>query len=108
VISKDSPEGYNLLLKGVRLKNLIHGDKTHLTKVLIAKGAVIPLHKHGNEQTGYLLSGKLRFFSGDQEFIVLTGDSWTFPGNVPHGAEGLEESVVLECFSPVREDYLKL
>lgn len=108
MISKDSPIGYNLLLKGVRLKNLIHGEKTHLTKVLIEKSAVIPLHKHDNEQTGYLLSGKLRFFSGEQEYVVLPGDSWSFPGNMPHGAEGLEESIVLECFSPVREDYLKL
>ncbi len=108
MITKDSPKGYKPVLEGVKLKNLTHGDKTHLTKVMLEKGAIIPEHKHPHEQTGYMLSGKLKFFSGKREFIVLPGDSWTFPGDTLHGAEALEECIVLECFSPAREDYLKL
>ncbi|MFC2084677.1 cupin domain-containing protein [Bacteroidota bacterium] len=108
MIAKDGSEGYKFVLEGVSLKNLTHGDKTHLTKVMLDKGAIIPEHKHPNEQTGYLLSGKLKFFSGDQDFIVLPGDSWTFLGDTMHGAEALEDTIVLECFSPAREDYLKL
>jgi len=108
MFEKDAPEGFNSVFEGVRLKNLTHGEKTHLTKLLLDKGAIIPEHKHPQEQTGYLLSGKLKFFSGKDEFIAMPGDSWTFPGEIMHGAEALEECAVLECFSPLRDDYLKL
>ncbi len=108
MISKAGPDGYKPLLEAITLKNLTHGEKTHLTQVKLEKGAKVPEHKHPHEQTGYLLSGKLKFFSGGNSTIALPGDSWTFVGETMHGAEALEDTVVLECFSPVREDYLKL
>lgn len=108
MILKAGPEGFKPLIEGVSLKNLAHGELTHLTQVKLEKGAVIPEHDHPQEQTGYLLAGKLRFFSGGEENIVLPGDSWTFPGGTRHGAEALEDTIVLECFSPPREDYLNL
>ena len=106
MIVKAGPESYKKVLEGVTLKNLVHGEKTHLTQIKFKKGAVVP--EHPQEQTGYLISGSLRFFSGNEETIALPGDSWTFAGGTPHGAEALEDTVVIELFSPVREDYLKL
>lgn len=108
MIIKSNTNEFNEVLPGIQLSNLTFGEKTHLTKVILKKGSIIPEHNHPNEQTGYLISGKLRFFSGDKEFIADTGDCWTILGNTDHGAEALEDTVVLECFSPVREDYLKL
>jgi len=108
MIVKAVAEGYKTVFEGMQLKTLVHGDKTHLTEIRLKKGTVIPLHKHHQEQTGYLLSGKLKFFSEGREDIALPGDSWTFLGNVEHGAEALEDTVILECFSPLREDYLRL
>ena len=108
MIEKAGPEGYHLVLEGVWLKNLSHGEKTHIIEVKFNKGAIIPLHNHPHEQTGYLISGKLKFFSGEQEEVALPGDSWTFAGDSMHGAEALEDSLVIEIFSPAREDYLKL
>ena len=108
MIAKAGSEGYHLVLEGVWLKNLSHGEKTHLIEVKFNKGAIIPEHNHPHEQTGYLISGKLKFFSAEQEAIALPCDSWTFVGDSMHGAEALEESVVIEIFSPAREDYLKL
>jgi quercetin dioxygenase-like cupin family protein len=108
MIVKAGPEGYKDLIEGVRLKNLVHGERTHLTKVKLKKGAVVPEHQHSQEQTGYLISGSLRFFSEDEETIVSVGDCWVFAGGEMHGAEALEDSVVIEMFSPLREDYLNL
>jgi quercetin dioxygenase-like cupin family protein len=108
MIVKSGPEGYHELLDGIRLKSLVHGDRTHLTEVRFNRGALVPEHQHPQEQTGYLISGSLRFFSGDQETVVTPGDSWTFAGGERHGAEALEDTVIIEVFSPVREDYLKL
>lgn len=98
--------GYNELLEGVRLKSMVHGDATHLTEVRFVKGAVVPEHQHPHEQTGYLVSGSLRFFGKGEDAIVNAGDCWNFASGVPHGAEALEDSVVIEVFSPIREDYL--
>ena len=107
MIVKAGPDGYKDVLEGVRLKNLVRGERTHLTEVRLKKGAVVPEHQHPQEQTGYLISGSLSFFSGDEETVATPGDSWTFAGGKMHGAEALEDSVVIEVFSPVREDYLK-
>jgi len=53
-----------------------------------------------------MISGKLRFNVDGEISDVETGDSWCLPGGVEHSAEALEDSVVIEVFSPVREDYL--
>ena len=106
MIVHSDADGYRELVDGVRLKALVHGERTLLTEVKLTKGAVVPEHRHPHEQTGYLVSGSLRFFSGGEESIALPGDSWNLAGDVPHGAEALEDTVVVEVFSPVREDYL--
>ena len=108
MIVKAGPEGYKNLLEGVRPKNLIHGERTHMTEVKVKKGSIIPEHQHPQEQTGYLVSGSLRFFGADGDTIVRPGDSWNFAGGEPHGAEALEDSLVIEVFSPIREDYLEM
>ena len=108
MIVKSVPQGYTELLEGVRLKSLVHGERTHLTRVELKRGALIPEHQHPQEQTGYLVSGRLRFFAGADETIVSPGDSWTFAPDEAHGAEALEDTVVIEVFSPLREDYLNL
>ncbi len=107
IVSKNS-EGYKELVQGVWLKTLVNGDLTHMTQVKLEKGAVIPEHTHLHEQTGYLVSGSLRFFSGELENIVSEGDSWCFAGGYLHGAEALEDTLVIEVFSPPRKDYLSL
>jgi len=106
MIEKAKEAGFNELLDGVWLKSLTHGSQTHLTEVRFIKGAVVPRHQHPHEQTGYLISGSLRFFGDGEDTVVTPGDCWNFASDVPHGAEALEDSVVIEVFSPIREDYL--
>ena len=108
MIVKAGPEGYKEVFDGVILKNLVHGEKTHLIEVKLKKGAVVPEHQHRYEQTGYLISGLLRFFSGNTNNVARPGDSWNITSDMKHGAEALEDTVVVEVFSPVRKDYLKL
>jgi len=97
---------YRELLPGVTMKPLTYGDKSLLCEIHFVKGALIPEHQHPHEQTGYLVSGSLRFFGDEGEKIVEAGHSWNFKGDVIHGAEALEDTVVIEVFSPVREDYM--
>ncbi len=98
--------GYRELLPGVHLKTLVHGEKSLLGHFRLEKGAHIPTHQHPHEQTGYLLSGKIAFVVEGESILAEPGDSWCIPGNVPHSADVLEECLLIEVFSPVREDYL--
>ncbi len=94
------------LVEGVELTPLVHGKMTLMGQFKIAKNAAIPPHSHPNEQTGFMISGKMRFNVDGEVREVGPGDSWCVPGNVEHSAKALKDSVVIEIFSPVREDYL--
>jgi len=100
--------GYTQVLSGVRLKTLTYGQKTLFTEFLLAKDHVLPQHSHPHEQTGYLVGGHIRLTIGAETFDVKPGDSWCIEGGVEHGAAILEDSVAIEVFSPVREDYLPM
>ena len=108
MFGKKNGSAYKLLREGVRFKTMAHGERTHLTEFHLAKGAVIPEHSHLPEQTGYLVSGRMRFRIGAETFEAQPGDGWNIGGGVAHAVDVLEDSVVIEVFSPPREDYLAL
>ena len=103
---KSSSEGYKQIVNGIKLKTLVYGEKTHFTEIHLEQGSELPLHTHPHEQTGYMISGRIRLFIGDEVHEVEPGDSWCVLSSVQHRAEILADSVIVEVFSPVREDYL--
>jgi quercetin dioxygenase-like cupin family protein len=103
---KRSHNGYKQVLDGIKLKTLVYGDKTLFAEFRLEKGSQLPRHAHPNEQTGYLISGRIRLSIGEESFEVEPGDCWCIPGQVEHRADILEDAVAIEVFSPVREDYL--
>jgi quercetin dioxygenase-like cupin family protein len=103
---KNNNNGYKQVLNGIKLKTLVYGDKTLFTEFQMEKGSQLPSHAHPQEQTGYLITGRIRLFIGDEIFEVEPGDSWCVLSNVEHRAEILADSVAIEVFSPIREDYL--
>ena len=94
------------LIEGVHLQTLVHGDTTLMGQFTLSRGARIPPHSHHHEQTGLMISGKMVFTIEKEVFEVEKGDSWCIPGGSEHSVVALEDSVVVEVFSPVREDYL--
>lgn len=106
MFDKRSDAGYQPVLNGIERKTLVYGDRTLMTEFRLRKGAVLPRHSHPHEQTGCLVKGRVRLFIGAEVHDAQPGDSWCIPGGVEHGAESLEDSVAIEVFSPVREDYL--
>ena len=103
---KSNKDGYKQVLSGIKLKTLVYGDKTLFTEFRLEQGSQLPAHAHPQEQTGYLIAGRIRLFIGDEVFEVEPGDSWCVLSNIEHGGEILADSVAIEVFSPVREDYL--
>ena len=106
MFQKYSKDGYVLAVPGIERKTLVYGEKTLMTEFLLKKGGRLPQHSHPHEQTGYLVNGHIRLSIGSEENDVMPGDSWCVASGVEHSAEILEDSVAIEVFSPVREDYL--
>ncbi len=104
--TKTSSDGYHSPIEGIELKTLVHGEKTLMTEFRLKKGSILPRHSHPHEQTGYLVSGKIRLHIEGQSYDCKPGDSWCVPGDAEHGADILEDAVAIEVFSPVREEYL--
>lgn len=106
MFQKPDEGGDSEVLEKVRRKTLVYGEKTLMTEFRLEKGAVLPAHSHFHEQTGYLVSGRVDLMIGAETQRVEPGGSWCIPGNVEHSAVAVEDSVAIEVFSPVREDYL--
>ena len=106
MFTKKNDDGYRQLAEGVEMKTLVHGDKTSMCEFRLAKGAEVPTHAHPHEQTGLVVSGTLRFDVDGEVFDAHAGDSWNIAGGTPHSATALQDTVVVEVFSPVREEYL--
>lgn len=90
-------------------RRLITGERVMLAQVHLARGCVVPEHSHENEQMACVLEGALSFRIGGDEpvqDVVRAGEVLHLPSNVPHEAEALEDSVVLDVFSPPRQDWL--
>ena len=85
---------------------MVYGDKTSLGEFKLEKGCIIPNHNHPHEHTGYMNSGQMTFTIDVENHNAEAGDSWSILGNAEHSVKVHEEAVVIEVFSPVREDYL--
>jgi len=98
--------GYRPLIDGISMNALCHGDKTLMVKFNLKKGHTLPDHAHPYEQTGYMIKGHMAMRIGDEIYDIMPGDSWCIPSDVEHGAKIIEDSIVIEVFSPPRKDYM--
>ena len=94
------------MLPGIE-RRFISGERTTVGQIWIAKGALVPRHTHESEQVSYIVSGALKFLLDDKdEVVVRAGEILVIPSNMPHSAEGLEDTYDLDLFSPRREDWI--
>ncbi len=92
---------------GIHRTTMAHNKDTMLCHFRMDRGARIPLHCHAAAQNGYVISGSVRFQRQDGEsFIATAGTGYCFDLNEKHSAEVLEDSEVVECFSPMRPEYV--
>jgi len=98
-----SEEKLNALLS----RRVIHTDQMTIARMGLAKGAVVPLHHHVNQQVTMLTSGALEFEMGDQSFVLKAGDVLVIPPNLPHRVVALEDSTATDLFTPPREDWIR-
>jgi quercetin dioxygenase-like cupin family protein len=104
VVKSDNAQKRSFL--GVDFILLSHGPESMVTKMLYKKGDNPPLHKHPNEQSGYVISGKYKILFGDYDQFIGPGDSYSIPRDLEHRIEIIEPGEVIDFFSPPRKDYL--
>jgi len=86
-----------------------YGKHLMLSYLEMDEGAVVPLHNHPHEQGGMLLKGKIELTIGDEKRLCEAGSMFLIPPNTPHKAVAVGgPAVVLDVFSPVREDYAEM
>ncbi len=93
-----------LLTEGI-VGQYVHGDSTTLGWVTIKAGRKLPAHHHPHEQITLMLEGKMEMQIGDETFLLEPGVVKVIPANTPHSAIAHSDSVLIDVFSPVREDY---
>jgi quercetin dioxygenase-like cupin family protein len=86
----------------VIMKPLIAGDQMTLLEIQYAPGAGAPMHVHRHETLAYVVKGKVKMTVGNEEYVLGPGDVCLHPEGVPHGVEGVEQSVVVEIKSPAQ------
>jgi quercetin dioxygenase-like cupin family protein len=92
---------------GLRRQVMSYSPSMMLIRHTMKKGWIGARHSHPHEQMVYVVSGHLTFQHPGGVFEATAGDSFLVPGNVEHQASALEDSEVLDVFTPYREDYAK-
>jgi len=88
-------------------RQMVVGERIMIVRFRFVPFLVTPEHTHTHEQMSLLVSGRVRFFVEGIERIASPGDVLHFPPNCLHGATMMDEEVVLiDIFSPIREDFL--
>ncbi len=94
--------------EGVERKILASGGKLMIVEFIFKKGAIGILHSHPHEQVGYILKGKFQIEMDGEKQIINAGDSYYVKPNSVHGVVALEDAVIVDVFTPQREDFLKV
>jgi unsaturated pyranuronate lyase len=88
-------------------RQMVIGERIMIVRFRFVPFLVTPEHTHTHEQMSLVVSGRVRFFIEGKERIASPGDVLHFPPNCLHGATMLDEEVILiDIFSPIREDFL--
>ena len=87
-------------------RRYITGDDMTVARFALTKGGVVPRHSHDNEQISCVISGRLEFRFDDRTVVVGPNEVMQIPGGAPHEVAVLEDTLVIDVFHPVRQDWL--
>ena len=93
------------MLPGITRRTIARSAEAMVVEFTLEAGAVMDTHHHPHHQSGYLVSGEIVMTIDEVEHPCQAGASWSIPGGVPHSVRVIEPSIVIDFFSPPREDY---
>ena len=104
---KDADIELDNLGDGISRKVIVYDESLMLVKVIFEKGAVGVVHQHYHTQISYVEKGAFEVNINGEKRVLGIGSSFYVPPNTPHGVYCLEAGVLLDMFSPMREDFIK-
>jgi quercetin dioxygenase-like cupin family protein len=93
---------------GIKRRTLTSGQTMYQMIAQLDAGSVMPEHRHAQEQVVHILEGRMRLIVQGTPHELRPGESFYLASNVPHGVETIENTLVLDTFSPPRDEYLAL
>ena len=93
---------------GIRRRTVTHGRSMYQMIARLDAGSRMPEHRHPQEQVVHILKGRMQLIVAGVPHELKSGDSFYLASDVLHGVETIEETMVLDTFSPPRDDYLEL
>ncbi|MGD1105500.1 MAG: cupin domain-containing protein [Terracidiphilus sp.] len=93
-------------LNALTTRQYVVGTNIMLARIVLKKGAHVPMHHHVHEQISHVVEGALNFLVDGKEVAVRAGDILSIPPHLPHEVIALEDSVALDIFNPPRQDWI--
>lgn len=92
---------------GIKRKIMAYDERLMLVKVSFLKGSVGPVHQHHHTQITHVQSGAFEVIIGGDKKVLKAGDAFYIPPHVDHGCVCLEDGILIDVFSPHREDFVQ-
>ncbi len=93
------------MLPGIHRRTMGITDEVMLCEFFLERDGIVPEHQHMNDQVGYVVFGQLELTVGGQARTLNPGDSYAIPGGILHSGRALIDTLVIDVFSPPRNDY---
>ncbi|MFB6470002.1 MAG: cupin domain-containing protein [Vulcanisaeta sp. AZ3] len=94
-------------LNDLAFRKYAHGSRVTIAQFKLLRGSYVKPHSHPHEQVSIVIQGRVRFTVGNEEIELRPGDAVLIPPNVMHDAEALEDSLVVDVYSPIRDDWIR-
>lgn len=88
-------------------RKVIMGDRIMMVMYKFAAGLVWPEETHVAEQGGYVLQGKYELHSEGKKHLILPNESYFIESNIPHSSHFIEETILIDVFSPPRKELMQ-
>ena len=93
---------------GIKRRTIAAGETMYQMRAELAAGSRMPEHSHSQEQIAHVVRGRMKLIVAGVPHELTAGDAFYLASNVPHGVETIEDTTVIDTFSPPRSDYLAL
>ena len=87
-------------------RKLVTGEHEMVTQIFLKKGCVVPKHSHVSEQVTMCITGSMKFEIAGREYVLKPGELILIPSWVEHSAYAFEDTLEMDIFSPIRQDWL--
>ncbi len=102
------PNPWIPMCPGIKRRTITSGASMYQMEAQLEAGSHLPEHQHPHEQIAHVVRGRMRMIVAGVPHELRAGQGIYLASNVPHGAEAIEETTVIDTFSPPREEYLAL